>query len=364
MTRRSIARVILALLSAAAAPELMVAQRAVPAQGQHDTQILMLGTAGGPPLRADRSEPATLLIVDGRPYLIDCGIGTARRMAQAGVGSQTIRAIFLTHLHPDHALGLAAVLADAFQARDLRDAIKPLGVYGPPQTRAFVEAAWKYISIPYAVFATEQASAGRGLPAHSPFEAHDIDSGVVYRDSLIRIVAVENSHYALMPAAPRAGMKSFSYRIETPHGVVVFTGDTGPSDAVARLARGADVLVAQVQDSAHSAQFANRTADQNRWPQARREQFLAHLATELLDFKGVGQIASTARVGAVLLYHMNPTDTAGYVAGVRAYFAGPVFAGADLQRYCLAAAPSERAPGAVTFGRCDARNAAASRGRK
>ncbi len=68
----------------------------------NDTELLMLGTAGGPPLRKDRSEPATLLIVDGRPYLIDCGIGTVRRLVEVGIPSETIGTIFFTHLHPDH----------------------------------------------------------------------------------------------------------------------------------------------------------------------------------------------------------------------------------------------------------------------
>jgi ribonuclease BN (tRNA processing enzyme) len=344
----------------AAASQLAAAQRATPQPPQHDTEILMLGTAGGPPLRADRSEPATLLIVDGRPYLIDCGIGAARRLAQAGVPSQTIGAIFFTHLHPDHDLGLAAVLADAFGNREQRDAVRPLAIYGPPQVRALVDAAWSYIRIPYAVFAAEQGAAG-DLPAHNPFEAHEIDSGVVYRDSLIRVIAVENSHYSLMPADARARMRSYSYRIETPHGVVVFTGDTGPSGAVAHLARGADVLVAQVGDSAQSSRFANRTADQNHWSPERRSQFLAHFTDELLDFRGVGEIASAAHVGAIVLYHMNPPDPAAYVAGVQAHFAGPVFAGADLDRYCLTASAAERAASADTFRRCGQREPANAR---
>jgi ribonuclease BN (tRNA processing enzyme) len=50
-----------------------------------------------------------------------------------------------------------------------------------------------------------------------------------------------------MPAQFRAHFKSSSYRIQTPHGVVVFTGDTGPSDAVVKLAMDADVLVAEVE---------------------------------------------------------------------------------------------------------------------
>ena len=78
-------------LCASATLALVVARGAasvqLPASSQSPprTQILFLGTAGGPPLRADRSEPATLLTIDGRRYLIDCGIGTARRLVEAGV---------------------------------------------------------------------------------------------------------------------------------------------------------------------------------------------------------------------------------------------------------------------------------------
>src|SRR5579883_3360611 len=78
------------------------------------TEILFLGTAGGPPLHVDRSEPATLLIVDGRHYLIDCGIGTMRRMVEAHVASEEVRRIFFTHLHADHDLGLAEVMGNDF----------------------------------------------------------------------------------------------------------------------------------------------------------------------------------------------------------------------------------------------------------
>jgi cytidine deaminase len=57
----------------------------------------------------------------------------------------------------------------------------------------------------------------------------------------IRVVAAENTHYALMPAESRQIMKSYCYGIETPHGLIVFTGDTGqrrfnkPCDRCRRL---------------------------------------------------------------------------------------------------------------------------------
>jgi len=245
-------------LSLVIAPGALAGQGSAPRQSPVETQILSLGTAGGPPLRKDRSEPATLLIVDGRRYLIDCGIGTARRLVEAGINSETIGAIFLTHLHPDHALGLADVLANDFQQRDRIGSDRTISIYGPPQTKALVDAAYHYISIPYTVFAAEDIGPSGSVPATTPFSVYEVNEGVVYQDDRIRVVAAENTHYALMAPSSRATMKSYSYRFETPHGVVVFTGDTGPSDAVVRLADGADVLVSEVSDFAGISAFEKR----------------------------------------------------------------------------------------------------------
>src|SRR5215469_6143636 len=220
---------------------------------ENDTELLMLGTAGGPPLRKDRSEPATLLVVDGRPYLIDCGIGTIRRLVEVGIPSETIGTIFFTHLHPDHDLGLVDVMANDYFHLDLAADARKINIYGPPQTSELVEAAFHYISIPFEVFAAETPGFQLGRPNRgltSPFVVHEIDGeGVVYGDDKIQITAAENSHYTLMPVQFRPHFKSYSYRIQTPHGVVVFTGDTGPSDAVVKLSMGADVLVAEVEEN-------------------------------------------------------------------------------------------------------------------
>lgn len=318
-----------------------------------ETQILMLGTAGGPPLRADRSEPATLLIVDGRRYLIDCGIGTARRLVEAGVRSETIDIIFLTHLHADHDLGLADVLANDFQWRDRIPTGHKISIYGPPQTRALVNAAYRYISIPYAVYAAEAGGPRGGVPQAPPFSTHEIGTGVVYADSKIRVIAAENTHYALMPRRFRAVMKSYSYRFETPHGVVVFTGDTGPNEAVVRLAEGADVLVSEVEDFAALDAFIDRMAKENHWSPERRKRFEAHMTAEHLDIKDVGQMATKAHVKSVILYHWYPTDPKSYVAGVRKYFPGAVFASADLQRYCLRGSSRDGTSNRSQLRRCN-----------
>src|SRR6185312_8595480 len=234
-----LAALAVAVLTLAAGTSVAVAAGRTDLGGESKrTEILFLGTAGGPPLRLDRSEPATLLIVDGRPYLIDCGIGTMRRMLRAGIESKQVRTIFFTHLHGDHDLGLADVMANDFFRQHTVGRPERINIYGPPQTKELVDAAFHFITVALRPFENIPPRANGSYP--SPFVTHEFDrDGVVFQDDKIRVTAAENSHYALMPPQRRRQFKSFSYRIETPHGIIVFTGDTGPSEAVERLARGA-----------------------------------------------------------------------------------------------------------------------------
>ncbi|HKV23658.1 MAG TPA: MBL fold metallo-hydrolase [Candidatus Acidoferrum sp.] len=308
------------------------------------TQILVLGTSGGPPLHKDRSEPSTMLSVDGRSYLIDCGIGTMRRMLEAGIHSEQIKTIFITHLHSDHDLGLADVMANDFFLLGSARYAKSINIYGPAQTKELVDAAVRYISISVRPFAAENPSSYRavGKEFANPFVAHEIEQeGVIFQDDKIRVIAAENTHYALMPAKDRVQLKSYSYRFETPQGVVVFTGDTGPnSEAVIRLSKDADVLVAEAssRDPKDLDRFVNLRATRDHWPPDQLKEFRAHFQFEHLDSHSVGELATQAQVKSVLLYHYNPlnkADEAAFVSGVKGYFSGPVFASADLDRYCL-----------------------------
>jgi ribonuclease BN (tRNA processing enzyme) len=291
----------------------------------------------------DRSKPATLLIVDGRYYLIDCGIGTMQRLLDAGIDSPQIRTIFLTHLHSDHDLGLADVLANDYFLLNLRGAADTIAIYGPPQTKELVDEAFRFITISVRPFAIENPgtyrSDHRGFV--SPFRSHEFSrNGVIFQDDKIRVVATENSHYALMTGHQRSTLQSYSYKVETPHGTIVFTGDTGPSEAVAQLANGADVLVAEADalNATTRDQFVNAMATRNHWSPMRTHRFRAHFISEHLDTGEIGQLASAAHVRAVILYHYQPDDPpphADYVEGVRKSFNGPVFAPDDLDRYCL-----------------------------
>lgn len=315
-----------------AGPAGLFAQTTSPAEVPAGLQILLLGTHGGPALVEQRSEPATLLVVDGRPYLIDCGIGTMRRLLDAGVRSETIGTIFLTHNHPDHALGLVDVLGNNYHhvAVDEPASRQVFSIYGPPQTPELVSAAWGFIRIPYGIFAAEPI--GRSVLI-DPFRAHAIDhDGLVFQDDRIRVTAAENTHYQLFAAKYRASMKSYSYRFDSAYGSIVFTGDTGPSAAVEALAKNADVLITEIEDldaiENSERAIGVKSGDKR----------MEHMRAEHLPFKAVGEMATRAGVRAVILDHyVGGLNGERFAAGVKEFYSGPLFVGEDLARYCMVA---------------------------
>ena len=76
------------------------------------TRVVMLGT-GTPHPDPNRSGPATAIVVNDTPYLVDFGPGVIRRATAAyekgvtalGFGGANIKTAFLTHMHSDHTVG-------------------------------------------------------------------------------------------------------------------------------------------------------------------------------------------------------------------------------------------------------------------
>ena len=99
-----------------------------------DLSLFFAGTAGSVPT-ARRGLPATLMRRGGDRLLFDCGEGTQRQLLRT-VGLPDMQAVFLTHHHADHWLGLPGML----KSFELRDRQAPLTVYGPPGTEALMRA--------------------------------------------------------------------------------------------------------------------------------------------------------------------------------------------------------------------------------
>ncbi|HXS26422.1 MAG TPA: MBL fold metallo-hydrolase [Steroidobacteraceae bacterium] len=320
----------------------------------HSTRLILLGTNGGPAINQSRSESSSLLVVDGKAYLVDAGSGTIRQIVQAGEGPERIRGIFITHHHIDHDAGLPSVLDEIWflNAWEHLEA-PPTRIYGPPATRFLVHAALEYLSVSERIF---RAGVPALAPAAGMFEAHDIDhDGLILDDGTVRVTAAENTHFYFKSGSRETGRdRSYAYRFDTPAGSVVFTGDTGPSEAVTRLATGADVLVSEICAVCSPAGLAPPQAGRGPAPppagpapRAGRPQLPAdlaaqerfHLLHEHVTPDEVGEMAAQAHVKVLVLTHLVPgtaaTDMTRFTAPIAKHFTGAVIPGRDFLEYDL-----------------------------
>src|SRR5689334_19275543 len=70
----------------------------VPTGAGHTPVVVMLGT-GTPRPTPDAWGPATAVVVGDRVFLVDAGVGVERRLAAAGLPTDGVSAVFITHLH-------------------------------------------------------------------------------------------------------------------------------------------------------------------------------------------------------------------------------------------------------------------------
>jgi ribonuclease BN (tRNA processing enzyme) len=299
------------------------------------TRLILLGTGAGPIPRKDRSQPANLLVVGGRPYLIDAGNGVARQLAHVGFLPADVRTVFITHHHMDHNADIGTLMSYAWIEDNTRNTMNapPIRFYGPLSTSHLVQAAQSYMSVTERIFRA-------GVPMKSSegrFEGIDITTdGVVYRDDRVVVTAAENSHYDGHKEAEGAPHdKSYSYRFDTPDKSIVFCGDSGPSEALTKLAKDADILVCEVNDLEASMQEIAATM---KLPPPALKAVAMHMEKQHITPEEIGKMAKKARVKMVVLTHISPgldgeKDMSRYTAGVRKTFSGPVIAGRDLNEF-------------------------------
>jgi ribonuclease BN (tRNA processing enzyme) len=329
--RRFVARVALVLAAA-------FCVAAAPAAGQAPArplaEFVTLGTGGGPIIRLRRSQPANALVIGDAVYLFDAGDGVQRQLRAAGIGVANVRAVFISHHHLDHDAGLGPMLA----ARWLFNSYRPLPVIGPPGTQAMVarlaEAYRPAELAPITIGGPPKPAIAATVSARDLAPEMDQPT-LVYEDGNIRVLAVTNGHYHFPPGEAARVSRSYSYRIEAGGRSIVYTGDTGWSDNVLRLARGADLLVSEVIDLAAMEVVLRHAAD---LPAAALGPMLAHMEQDHFTPAQIGRLAAGARVGRVVLTHLAPgndeePDTRGYVAGISVHYRGPVTVANDLDRF-------------------------------
>lgn len=304
---------------------------ATPAAAQGSAaRWITLGTRGGPVADPERAQPANVLTVGERAYLVDAGDGAVDQLAKARVPLAAVRAVFLSHLHFDHTGGLFAVLG----LRWASNINAPLAIYGPPGTRALVDGL---------VAGMQPAAAvGYGLPgatlqpADVGITVTEMRGGTSVRVDTLTVRAAENSHYSAASGAKDRATASLSLRFDLPDRSIVYTGDTGPSAEVERLAAGADLLVSEMIDADRTMADIRRTAPN--MPAAAVAGIDTHLRAHHLTAADVGRLAAAAYVGAVVVTHFvapraNGGDLLSFLKEIGRSFRGPVAIARDLDEY-------------------------------
>ena len=243
------------------------------------TQLVFLGT-GNPNPDPLHQGPALAVVVNGHPYVVDCGPGVVRQAAAAtkkgvaGLTMDKLDRVFVTHLHSDHTLGLPdLIFTPAVTGRG-----GAIQIYGPKGIADMVENINRAWSLDKEI----RFNGGEpSVPAAYGTEVHEVQPGLVYADANVKVTAVPvmHGHWEF----------AFGYRFETPDRVIVVSGDTTYCPALIEGAKGCDILVHEV----YSAEgLKKRTPDWQKYHSAYHT-----------SGSDVGRIASIVRPKLLVLYH-------------------------------------------------------------
>jgi ribonuclease Z len=195
--------------------------------------ITLLGT-GSPQPRIDRFGPATLIQAGGQNLLIDCGRGAAQRIWQLGMPLSKITAVFLTHLHSDHIVGIPDLWLTGWLPAVFGQRTHPFRIWGPAGTKAMMGKLTEAFQADIQFRLHDEKDPPEGIAVI----AEDIAQGVVYEKDGLKVTVFDVDHRPISPA--------FGYRIDYAGYSVVLSGDTRVSENLIRFAKGTDVLIHEV----------------------------------------------------------------------------------------------------------------------
>lgn len=247
-------------------------------------KLTVLGSGTVAP-SAHRTAPAYWVEAGAVRLLMDCGAGTLARAAQCGVAWSAVTHVALTHFHIDHWGELPHLLFALKHGTDpARTA--PLSLLGPPGLRARLGAL-------AAGFGPWVAGADLGYA----LTVETLEPGAPLRlddDVMLEVCPTPHTDESLAFSVRHGGAR------------LVYTGDTGPSEALAAWARPCDLLLAECSLPADRAIPLHLTPEQ------------------------AGALGAAAGAGQLVLTHFYPpVETVDPARVAAAVFGGDVIAAAD-----------------------------------
>jgi len=224
-------------------------------------QIDFLGTGSTTPT-PDRNHTSIHLAHGKERLLFDCGEGTQRQMARAKLSVVKIKALFISHLHGDHTLGVPGfLLTNRLRARE-----EPLYIYGPEGTKGFIESVMgmiKYNAFPEFDIVVEEVKEGKvydgeGYTVSAFPVKHDTPAvGYVFQederanideDALKKIGLEPGPEYKKLKRGKSVEWKGQVLKpekyVDIRNGLkVVYSGDCVPGQTTISAADNADILI-------------------------------------------------------------------------------------------------------------------------
>jgi ribonuclease Z len=273
---------------------------AAPAQ---TLKVTLLGT-GSPQPRMDRFGPSILVEAGDKKLLFDCGRGVAQRIEQLRIAFTDIDALFVTHLHSDHVLGIP----DLWLTGWARGRKVPLQVWGPDGTKAMMSHLAEAFQFDIQIRQVDDKLPLQGVAV----VANDVQQGVVYDRAGIKITAFLVDHGVVKPA--------LGYRVDFAGHSVVLSGDTRYSENLIRFSQKVDVVIHEVIDpDTFRAKNPSMSAE-------RLQAIVGHHTTAEL----AGTIFTQVKPKLAVYSHIVPGDSTDLVPLTRKTYSGPLEVGEDL----------------------------------
>ncbi len=262
------------------------------------TTITITGT-GTPLATADRAGPGVLVRHGDVHLQFDAGRATVNRLLGAGSSPADLTALFLTHYHSDHLVGLQDVVLSHW-TMDVYDEAGVLPILAPNgPTIDFCDRMLDIWRDDLEIRALHNLRDAQPKIEITGFDTPAVPTEI-WSSGDVRVLAAPVRHEPIVGAV--------GYRIETPDGVVAISGDTVVCDEVAALATGADVVV---YEAMRMDVIAQRPPDKQ------------YIMQYHADTRLVGRQMRDLGVPIVMLTHLIPApttddDKAAFVREVRA----------------------------------------------